>query len=167
VTPKTDIARSAQDGVTGPNVCYLDDLTVGTTWRTRGRTIAESDLVTFGTWSGDMHPLHTDEEYAQNTQFGSRIFHGPGALAIAFGLEMSLGWKLGSAIAFLGIREWNMLAPVHIGDTLHVVEEVVEIRPSTSKTDRGIVVTSVRLLNQNEAVCQDGLWTVLLARRPR
>jgi acyl dehydratase len=167
VTQKTDIARPAQNGVTDPNVCYLDDVTVGTTWGTRGRTITETDLVTFATWSGDMHPLHTDEEYARNSQFGGRIFHGPGALAIAFGLEMSLGWKLGSAIAFLGIREWNLLAPVHIGDTVHVVEEVVEVRPSTSKPDRGIVVTSVRLLNQNDVVCQEGLWTVLLARRPR
>jgi acyl dehydratase len=123
-------------------------------------------VLTFATWSGDMHPLHTDEEYARTTQFGGRIFHGPGALAIAFGLEMSLGWKLGSAIAFLGIRDWNLLAPVHIGDTLQVREEVVDIRPSTSKPDRGVVTTKVQIKNQNGVVCQEGLWVVLLSRRP-
>jgi acyl dehydratase len=152
---------------TDPNVRYLDELEVGVCWTTRGRTITEADLVTFGTWSGDMHPLHTDEEYARRTQFGGRIFHGPGALAIAFGLEMGLGWKLGSAIAFLGIRGWNLVAPVRIGDTLHVTEEVVDIRPSMTKPDRGVVTTKVELLNQDGVVCQEGLWTVLLARRPR
>jgi len=161
----TDTVPTAVEAAADPNVRYLDDLDVGTCWKTRGRTITEADLVTFGTWSGDMHPLHTDEEYASRTQFGGRIFHGPGALAIAFGLEMGLGWKLGSAIAFLGIREWNLLAPVRMGDTLHVTEEVVDIRPSASKPDRGVVTTKVRVLNQNGVVCQEGEWTVLLARR--
>jgi acyl dehydratase len=167
VTSQTDTAPLAPEAVTDPNVRYLDDLQVGTFWKTRGRTITEADILTFATWSGDMHPLHTDEEYARQTQFGGRIFHGPGALAIAFGLEMGLGWKLGSAIAFLGIRDWNMFAPVRVGDTLHVTEEVVDLRPSTSKPDRGVATTKVAVLNQDGVVCQEGLWAVLLAKRPR
>lgn len=161
----TDPVALVSSADADPNVRYLDDLDVGLRWRTRARTITEADLLTFGTWSGDMHPLHTDEEYARRTQFGGRIFHGPGALAIAFGLEMSLGWKFGSAIAFLGIREWNLLAPVRVGDTLHVSEVVADIRPSVSKPDRGVVTTQVQVVNQNGVVCQEGLWTVLLARR--
>ncbi|MER7395242.1 MaoC/PaaZ C-terminal domain-containing protein [Streptomyces sp. NPDC000151] len=146
---------------------YLDDLSVGTFWETGGRTVTESDVVTFGTWSGDMHPLHTDEEYARRSEFGGRVFHGPGALAMAFGLEMRLGWKDGSAVAFLGIRDWNMLLPVRIGDTLRVREEVVETRPSRSRPDRGIVTTRIDLLNQHGDICQSGLWTVMLLRRPQ
>jgi acyl dehydratase len=146
-------------------VRFLDDLEVGTTWKTRARTVTEADLLMFGTWSGDMHPLHTDEEYARSTQFGQRIFHGPGALSMAFGLEMSLGWKIGSAIAFLGLRDWSFLAPVFIGDTIHVREEVIEIRPSASKPDRGVVATKVEVVNQNGVVTQAGTWTVLLSRR--
>ena len=147
-------------------VLYFDEVAVGTVWKTRGRTITEADLLTFGTWSGDMHPLHTDEEYARETQYGTRIFHGPGALSIAFGLEMSLGWKIGSALAFLGLRDWKFLAPVFIGDTIYVVEEVVEVTPSRSKTDRGIVATRVQVVNQNDVVTQEGTWTVMLSRRP-
>jgi acyl dehydratase len=146
------------------NVRFLDDLEVGTCWETRGRTITEADLLMFGTWSGDMHPLHTDEEYARRTQFGGRIFHGPGVLAIAFGLEMGLGWKMGSAIAFLGIRDWTMSAPVRIGDTIRVQEDVVDIRPSASKPDRGVVTTRVRVLNQDDVVCHEGRWAVLITR---
>jgi len=145
-------------------VRYLDELEVGDQWTSSGRTITEADVVTFATWSGDMHPLHTNEEYAKKSEFGTRVFHGPGALAIAFGLEMRLGWKDGSALAFLGIADWNMLAPVRIGDTILVREEVIEVRPSSSKPDRGIVKTKVDLLNQKGEVCQSGTWVVMLKR---
>ena len=57
-------------------------------------------------------------------------------------------------------------APVRMGDTLYVNEEVVEIRPSTSKPDRGVVTTKVQVLNQEGVVCQEGLWVVLLTTRP-
>jgi acyl dehydratase len=147
-------------------VRYLDDLELGQGWTSAGRTVTEFDVVTFATWSGDMHPLHTNEEYAKTTEFGTRLFHGPGALSLAFGLEMALGWKNGSAIAFLGIDNWNLRAPIRIGDTITVREEVIGIRPSTSKPDRGVVTTRVQILNQNGIVCQEGDWVVLLSRRP-
>lgn len=145
---------------------FLDDLVIGMGWETRGRTITETDMVTYGNWSWDTHPLHSDEEYAKTTQFGGRIFQGPGALAAAFGLEMSLGWKMGTVLAFLGIRDWDMLAPVRVGDTLRVREEIVDIRPSQSKPDRGVVTTRVELVNQDGVVCQSGTWLVLSLRRP-
>lgn len=150
----------------GTAVRYLEELELGQEWTSAGRTITETDVVTFATWSGDMHPLHTNEEYARTTQFGTRIFHGPGALAIAFGLEMSLGWKNGSALAFLGIEQWKMKTPVMIGDTLHVREEVIGIKPSASKPDRGIVTTKVQIVNQYGVVCQEGNWLVMLSRLP-
>jgi acyl dehydratase len=143
---------------------FLEDLDIGDSWLSQGRTITETDVVTFGTWSGDMHPLHSNQEYAQRTQFGGRIFHGPGALAIAFGLEMGIGWKEHSAIAFLGIQDWKLMAPVRIGDTISVREEVTEVRPSASKADRGIVKTKVEILNQHGEICQAGYWVVLLYR---
>jgi acyl dehydratase len=145
---------------------FLDDLAAGHVWETAARTITETDVVLFATWSGDMHPLHTNEEYAKTTQFGSRIFHGPGALALAFGLEIGLGWKNGSAIAFLGIQDWTMSGPIKIGDTIHVREEVVEVRPSSSKPDRGVVTSKVQVVNQDGDVCQEGQWAVLVSRRP-
>jgi acyl dehydratase len=157
------MTTTATNAVYSP-VRYLDDLEIGQQWVTAGRTITETDLVMFAAWSGDRHPLHCDEEYAKTTQFGTRIFHGPGALAIAFGLEMQLGWKVGSAIAFLGIRDWTMPAPIFIGDTIAVREEVTAIKPSSSKPDRGVVTTKVQIVNQNGVVCQEGSWLVMLSR---
>ncbi|MBT2550240.1 MaoC/PaaZ C-terminal domain-containing protein [Arthrobacter sp. ISL-65] len=147
-------------------VRYLEELDLGQQWTSAGRTVTEFDVVTFATWSGDMHPLHTNEEYAKTTEFGTRLFHGPGALSIAFGLEMALGWKNGSAIAFLGIDNWNLRAPIRIGDTISVREEVIGIKPSASKPDRGVVTTRVQILNQDGVICQEGDWIVLLSRRP-
>lgn len=147
-------------------VRYLEELDLGQHWTSAGRTVTEFDVVTFATWSGDMHPLHTNEEYAKTTEFGTRVFHGPGALSLAFGLEMALGWKNGSAIAFLGIHNWNLRAPIFIGDTISVREEVIGIKPSASKPDRGVVTTRVQILNQDGVICQEGDWIVLLSRRP-
>lgn len=148
----------------GTTAKYFDDLEVGHTWETAARTITETDVVVYACWSGDNNPLHVDEEFAKSTQFGRRLFHGPGALSVAFGLEAALGWKAGTAIAFLSIDDWNMRAPVFIGDTIRVREEVVELKPSSSKPDRGVVRTRVQVVNQRDEVCQDGDWLVLLRR---
>jgi acyl dehydratase len=147
---------------TRPTGKYFDELEVGDSWETAGRTITETDLVMFATWSGDTHPLHTDEEYAKTTQFGTRIFHGPGALAVATGLEVQLGFKAGTAIAFLGMT-WNLKAAVMIGDTIRVAETVAAKR-ETKKPDRGIITFDVAILNQRGEVCQDGQWIVMFKR---
>lgn len=66
---------------------YFDDFEVGQTWVTPKRTITDGELTAFAGISGDFNPLHIDEEFAKTTQFGGRIFHGPGVFAIATGLE--------------------------------------------------------------------------------
>ena len=137
----------------------FDEFEVGQAWDSPGRTITDADVVAFAGLSGDFNPLHTDEEFARTTQFGGRIFHGPGVFAIATGLESRLGIKEGTAIAFLGMT-WNLRAPVRIGDTIHVHQVVAATRP-TSKPDRGIVTFDVSVLNQRGEVCQDGQWLVM------
>ena len=49
---------------------YYEDFTVGESWTTARRTITETDIVTFTSFSGDNNPLHTDAEFAKNTVFG-------------------------------------------------------------------------------------------------
>ena len=147
-----------------PAAKYFDELAVGQAWETAARTITETDVVFFAMWSGDNNPLHVNEEFAKRSPFGRRIFHGPGALGVAFGLEMGLGWKAGTALAFLGIEDWKMMAPVFIGDTIRVREEIIAARPSRSKPDQGIISTRVQIVNQRDEVCQEGTWVVLMSR---
>jgi acyl dehydratase len=148
-------------------VLYFDELSVGQTWSTQGRTITESDLLSFGTWSGDLHPLHTDKEYARRTDFG-RTYPAWArcSLSTASGLEMATGWKIGSALAFLGIRHWNFRAPVRIGDTISVHEEIVDLRLSSTRADRGVVTSKVKVIGHDGGVCQEGTWVMLIACRP-
>lgn len=148
----------------GPNAKYFEDFATGEEWLTPRRTITEADLVLFSGLTGDFNPIHTDEEFAKTTQFGGRIFHGPAAFAVATGLESRLGIKEGTAIAFLGM-DWNLKAPVKVGDTLHVYQRVDGLR-ATSKGGRGIVTFWVELRNQRGEVCQDGVWKVMFACRP-
>ncbi len=164
-TPVTPPASTpAKNPVSLDRSMYFDDFEIGQTFVSPRRTITDADVAAFAGVSGDFNPLHTDEEFARTTQFGGRIFHGPGVFAVATGLESRLGIKEGTAIAFLGMT-WNMRAAVKIGDTIHVSETVKELRPSSSKPDRGIVTFAVEVLNQRGEVCQDGDWLVMFSRR--
>lgn len=151
---------AADQAVTGK---FFEDFEVGQTWDTKRRTITEADVVTFAGFSGDYHPLHTDEEYAKTTEFGTRIFHGPGAFAIATGLEVSLGFKEGTAIAFLGMN-WKLVGPVLIGDTIFV-RETVKTMKRTSKPGRGIITFDVKIMNTRGQVAQEGEWIVMFKCR--
>jgi acyl dehydratase len=143
---------------------YFDDLTVDDEWITAARTLTEADLVTFTAFSGDNHPLHTDEEYCKTTKFGRRIMQGMGVLSIATGLEIGLRLKESTAIALLSIN-WEMKGAVFPGDTISVREKVFEKRESKTKSDRGVVSFSVQVVNQNGDIVQEGVWRVLMKRK--
>lgn len=158
-------SRIDQGATVGPNALYFHDFQVGASWSSPRRTITEADVVMFAALTGDYNPVHTDEEFAKTTPFGTRILHGPAVFAIATGLEFRLGIKEGTAIAFLGM-EWNLKAPVKIGDTIHVFQRVDSVRP-TRNPDRGIVIFWVEVRNQNGEICQEGEWKVMFHARPQ
>lgn len=145
---------------------WFDDLTVGRRWNSPSRTVTEADVGNFASLTGDYFPLHTSEEYAKQTEFGTRIAHGLLGLTFAQGLMWARTGELDeSVVAFLGIGEWKFLAPIHFGDTLKVGYEVVTQRASASRPDRGVVEFDVTVLNQHCAVTQRGIKTLLVARR--
>lgn len=148
----------------GPNALFFGDFEVGQSWTSPRRTITEADVVMFAGLTGDYNPVHTDEEFAKTTPFGTRILHGPAVFAIATGLEFRLGLKEGTAIAFLGMT-WDLKAPVKIGDTIHVFQRVESVRP-TKNPARGIITFWVEVRNQAGAVCQQGEWKVMFHARP-
>jgi acyl dehydratase len=108
---------------------YFEDVEVGLRFETLSRTVTEADLVAFAGVSGDFNPLHTDAVYAAGTIYGERIAHGALVLSLATGLRQRTGLFDGTLMGLLEIRSWRFLAPVLVGDTIRVVNEVTELRP--------------------------------------
>lgn len=143
---------------------YYEDLNVGDSATTPGRTITEADIVNFAGISGDFNRIHTDEEFAANMHFGQRIAHGMLGLSVSSGLvTRNPGAQRHMLVAWLGLT-WDFKRPILIGDTIKVVQTVKEKRP-TRKPDSGIIIFDVDVLNQRGKVCQAGEWKVMYMRR--
>jgi acyl dehydratase len=142
----------------------IEEFEVGQVDESRARTITETDVVQFSWISGDVNPMHTDAVHSAKSPIGQRIAHGALGLSIATGLSASLGYLEGSAVAALGIDEWKFLKPILFDDTVRLRATVVSARPS-SKSDRGVLVRRMELLNQRDEVVQTGLMTTMVLTR--
>lgn len=123
---------------------YLDDIAVGDTHVTGGRTVTETHVVNFAMLTGDWHPMHTDVEYAAaDERFGARIAHGALVLSMALGLVTF--WPPAMK-AFYGVDKLRFVAPTRIGDTVHVETEVLEVRRRPAGD--GVVTSKFVVRNQ-------------------
>ncbi len=148
-----------------PTGLFFEDLELGQSLTTRGRTITEADVVNFAGLSGDYNPLHTDAEFAARTEFGQRIAHGALGLSIAIGLSYQLGFLEGTVMAFLELQ-WKYSLPTYLGDTIHCEIVVKELKPMP-RLGGGKVVLGVKMINQDGKVSQRGDWTILVRSRPQ
>jgi acyl dehydratase len=139
----------------------FEELNIGDSAVSLGRTITETDVVNFAGLSGDFNVMHIDEEVAKNTIFKGRVAHGMCTSSIASGLWFSMP-RL-ATLAFLGLDEWRFVKPVKFGDTIKVKREVAEKKET--KEDRGIVTFSIKVTNQKDEVVQEGKWLILVQRR--
>jgi acyl dehydratase len=146
-----------------PSRQYFEDIQVGDEHLSPGRTVTESDIVTFAGLSGDYNVLHTDAEFMKTSIFGERIAHGLLGLAISSGLGTRAMAKPYATLAFLGLR-WRFKGPIKIGDTIKVRMKVTAKR-ETSKPDRGIVTVQRHVLNQRGEVVQEGDTELMVERR--
>ena len=144
-----------------------EDLSVGMSFRSPGRTITDADVIGFGTLTGDLSEVHTSDVYATNSQFGRRIAHGMLGLAYAHGLMWPRTEQLRhTAIAFLGISDWRFVAPIFLGDTIFVNYSVASMRDSKSNPDQAIVAFDVEVVDQDGRLCQKGQKVELLSKVP-
>ena len=126
---------------------FFDDYKIGAVYKTLGRTVSETDIVTFVNLGGFTEPLFMDMEYvAKESVFGRRAAPGVMTFALSEGLCMQTGLIHGTGMAWLG-GEVKVTAPVLEGDTIRVEIEIVD-KHETKKPDRGIVTYKHRVLNQ-------------------
>lgn len=118
---------------------YYDDLELGQKFRhPLGRTITEADNVLFCALTMNTQPLHINEDFAAQTQFGRRIVNGIFTLGLVVGLTVSELTE-GTIVANLGYERVSHPNPVFHGDTIYAETEVLEKRASRSRPDCGIV----------------------------
>ncbi len=127
---------------------YLEEFQKGDIYKHwPGKTITESDNNLFCLLTLNRHPIHSDVEYAKSQTHGRILVVGPLVLSLVVG--MSVADTSGKAIANLEYERITHDAPVFIGDTIYAESEVLDVRESRSKTDRGIVYIVTRAFNQN------------------
>ena len=128
----------------------FDRLEEGARVRSRGRTITESDLVSFSALTGDWHPQHADVAWAAESSFGERIAHGMLVLSYALGL---LPIDPDRVVALRGIRNVVFKGPVPIGTT---------IRVEALDDEHGLVELALRVRDADERLLAratvEALW---------
>ena len=138
----------------------IKPIEVGTTLITPGRTIGEGDVNLFAGLVGDFTPVHVDEVFAKTTPFGTRIAHGP--LAMATASACSPIPASSARVIGLGQSQLDFPGPVKIGDTSARVT-IEELRP-TPRSGRNPRDLRLWGINQNEEIVQRGR---MLGRRSR
>ncbi len=144
---------------------YWEDFTVGEEITTQSITITETHLVTWAGLTMDYYPLHMDEEYAKATVFGGRVAHGPLTFAMAIGLVFQSGFYGNSILAWLGVENMKIPAPVRIGDSIRVRASVSKKR-ETRNPDRGLMVFRWNVLNQRDESVMSLDYLLMMYRRP-
>ena len=126
---------------------HWDELKVGDSFKTHGRTITESDIVNFINCTGMLEVLFTDAEFRdKHSVIKGRA--APAALAYAIAEGMLFVTLIqATGLAFLH-TEIDVKGPVLAGDTIHVELEVTEIRPTSKGDGKGLVRTRNLIINQ-------------------
>jgi acyl dehydratase len=128
--------------------CYYEEFEVGAVYpHWPGRTITEHDNTWFALLTMNQHPLYIDEHYARRQPLGRRPVIDTLVFSLAVG--MSVADTSGKTIANLGYESVVFERPLFPGDSLYAESEVLEMRESASKPDRGVVVIETRAYNQD------------------
>ncbi len=144
---------------------YFEDFTPGQTFKHwPGRTITEFDNTWFTLMTMNSNPLHFDAAYAAKSQHGQRLVNGLLVIAIVTG--MSVKDVSENCIANLEYESIRHTGPAFHGDTIYAETTVLEVTPSKSKPDRGVIYVETRGLNQRGEQILVLRRRVLQPRRP-
>ena len=145
---------------------YLEDFAVGQVYRT-GKLRIELERVKSFAAEFDPQPYHLDEGAARSTIFGGLAASGWHTAAATMRLLVDGEMKPAGGIIGLGFEEFRWPKPVYPGDELRVESEVLEVRPSKSRPDAGLVKFRNTTLNQNNEAVQITVGSLLVPRRPK
>lgn len=128
---------------------YLEDFREGEIWQSGTVVLGEDEMIAYAR-ANDPQPFHVDSEAAKKGPFGGIIASGWQIAALSMRLFIEAGGHGDSPIVGIGIDELRWKQVVRPGDTLRSTREIVEVKRSTSKPDRGTIRTRVTVFNQRD-----------------
>ncbi|MDP3342436.1 MaoC/PaaZ C-terminal domain-containing protein [Frigidibacter sp.] len=144
---------------------WYEDFIPGTVLTSPPRKITLADIDAYARLTGEDHPVHMDDAFAQAAGFAGRITHGLFNLALVEGLKAGLGRFDRSVIASLGWTDIKFPAPLYPGEEVHLRLEFIERRP-TSKPGRGLATERGILVKADGTEVVRGDHLILLLTRP-
>jgi acyl dehydratase len=144
---------------------YLEDLTPGRVFKSYRLTLDSAAIKAFAS-QFDPQPFHLDEIAAAETFFGGLAASGWHTAALTMRLLVEGGLPIVGGVIGAGVEEMRWSKPVRPGDTLRVESEVLEVRPSRSRPDQGLVKIRSTTFNQNNEPVQVMTSNVVVPRRP-
>lgn len=106
------------------------------------KTVSESDVYLFAGITGDLAPIHVDEEFMKRTRYGRRIAHGALAVGLMSNASTRIIEGVGATFVSYGYDRIRFPAPLYIGDTVTVAYEIVGRDPATRKTFAAVTCTT-------------------------
>ena len=144
---------------------YFEDFKQGDRFASPGLTITESAIVDFALqW--DPQPFHIDAEFARGWAYGGLIASGLHTMSASLRLWLSLGVFAHCNLGSPGFDSTRFLRPVRPGDTIRIEAELVEVRASDSRPDRGVARVRQVTFNQRDEEVMTMETVILLKRRP-
>ena len=146
-------------------VHYLEDFAAGQVFSTGRLRVDKAELIAFAK-QYDPQPFHTDEEAARNSPFQGLAASGWHTAALTMRLMVDGEFKPAGGILGVGFDDLSWPRPVRPGDELHAKSEVLEVRPSKSRPDRGMIRARTTTFNQNDEPVMMFTGNLLVPRRP-
>jgi acyl dehydratase len=129
------------------------------------RTVTEMDNTMFSLMTMNPQPLHIDAHFAEQTEWGQRLFNSLYTLGIMVGMSVA-DTTLGTTIGNLGMTDVRFPKPVFHGDTLRARTKIVSKRESKSRPNAGLVEFEHECLNQRGEVVAICRRAGLMHKRP-
>jgi acyl dehydratase len=145
---------------------YLEDFAAGQRYGGTDRIRIEKDRIVAFAAEFDPQPFHLDEQAASGSIFGGLAASGWHTAAVTMRLLVASDLKPAGGIVGAGFDEFRWPRPVRPGDELRVESEVLEVRPSRSRPDQGLIKVRTTTLNQDGEAVQITVGNLVVPRKP-
>src|SRR3954462_1769759 len=146
---------------------YLEDFAAGQKYAGAARVGVEAERIRAFAAEFDPQPFHLDDAAAQISIFRGLAASGWHTAAMTMRLLVASDLKPAGGIVGAGFDEFRWPLPVRPGDELRVEVEVLDVRPSKSRPDPGVIKIRTSTLNQNGQAVQVTVGNLMVPRRPK